>query len=59
MYQRMDSESQRLEWLGLTHNSSYEAMLRRITGGEDISSTGETSSPSAKNEDQMHKAKTV
>ncbi len=38
MYQRMESESQRLEWLGLTHNSSYEAMLRRITGGEDISS---------------------
>jgi hexosaminidase len=38
MYQRMDSESQRLEWLGLTHNSSYEVMLRRITGGEDISS---------------------
>jgi hexosaminidase len=38
MYQRMEAESERLEWLGLTHNSSYEVMLRRITGGEDISS---------------------
>ena len=38
MYQRLEVESQRLEWLGLTHNSSYEPMLRRIAGSDDISS---------------------
>ncbi len=37
MYQRLDEASQRLDWLGLTHNSSYEPMLRRITGTDDIS----------------------
>jgi hexosaminidase len=38
MYQRLGEVSQRLDWLGLTHNSSYEPMLRRITGTDDISS---------------------
>jgi len=38
MYQRLDEVSRRLEWLGLTHNSSYAPMLRRIAGTEDISS---------------------
>jgi len=37
MYQRMEEESLRLEWLGLTHNSSYLPMLRRIAGNDDIS----------------------
>jgi hexosaminidase len=37
MYQRMDEISRRLDWLGLTHNSSYAAMLRRIAGTDDIS----------------------
>ena len=29
--------SLRLDWLGLTHNSSYVPMLRRIAGSDDIS----------------------
>jgi hexosaminidase len=37
MYQRLDEVSWRLEWLGLTHNSSYVPMLRRIGGTDDIS----------------------
>jgi hexosaminidase len=37
MYQRLEDESRRLDWLGLTHNSSYERMLRRIAGTDDIS----------------------
>ena len=37
MYQRLQKISQWLDWLGLTHNSSYEAMLRRIAGSNDIS----------------------
>ncbi|HZR56133.1 MAG TPA: family 20 glycosylhydrolase [Terriglobales bacterium] len=37
MYQRLGETSRRLEWLGLTHNSSYVPMLRRIAGTEDIS----------------------
>jgi hexosaminidase len=37
MYQRLEEISRRLEWLGLTHNSSYVAMLRRIAGRDDIS----------------------
>ncbi len=37
MYQRLDEISRRLEWLGLTHNSSYVPMLRRIAGTDDIS----------------------
>ena len=36
MYQRLDEVSSRLEWLGLTHESSYAPMLRRLAGGEDI-----------------------
>jgi hexosaminidase len=32
MYQRMDSESQRLEWLGLTHRSYNRKMLERMAG---------------------------
>jgi hexosaminidase len=37
MYERMDEISRRLDWLGLTHNSSYASMLRRIAGTDDIS----------------------
>jgi hexosaminidase len=36
MYQRMDQVSWRLGWLGLTHESSYVPMLRRLAGREDI-----------------------
>lgn len=36
MYERMEASSLRLEWLGLTHNASYEPMLRRIAGSDDI-----------------------
>ena len=38
MYRRLADESQRLEWLGLTHNSSYVSMLRRIAGSDDVAS---------------------
>jgi hexosaminidase len=37
MYQRLRDVSRWLDWLGLTHNSSYEPMLRRIAGSNDIS----------------------
>ena len=37
MYQRLDYVSRWLDWLGLTHNSSYGPMLRRIAGSDDIS----------------------
>ena len=37
MYQRLDEVSRRLDGLGLTHNSSYAPMLRRIAGTDDIS----------------------
>jgi hexosaminidase len=37
MYQRLSEINLRLEWLGLTHNSSYAPMLRRIAGTDDIS----------------------
>ena len=37
MYQRLKIVSRHLDWLGLTHNSSYWPMLRRIAGTEDIS----------------------
>ena len=37
MYQRLQDISQWLDWLGLTHNSSYDPMLRRIAGSNDIS----------------------
>lgn len=36
MYRRLDEVSRRLEWMGLTHNSSYAPMLRRIAGTDDI-----------------------
>jgi hexosaminidase len=32
MYERMNAESARLEWLGLTHNTYYHQMLQRIAG---------------------------
>jgi hexosaminidase len=32
MYARMDAESARLEWLGLTHETYYRQMLQRIAG---------------------------
>jgi hexosaminidase len=32
MYRRIDSESHRLEWVGLTHRSTHSAMLRRLSG---------------------------
>ena len=32
MYARLDVESARLEWLGLTHRSYYRKMLQRIAG---------------------------
>ncbi|HKT46106.1 MAG TPA: family 20 glycosylhydrolase [Candidatus Acidoferrales bacterium] len=34
MYRRMAAESERLEWLGLTHRSYYRLMLQRIAGNE-------------------------
>jgi hexosaminidase len=37
MYQRSQEVSERLDWLGLTHDSSYVSMLRRIAGTDDIS----------------------
>jgi hexosaminidase len=37
MYDRMEAISQQLDWLGLTHNSAYLPMLRRIAGSDDIS----------------------
>jgi hexosaminidase len=37
MYQRLEKTSRWLDWLGLTHNSSYGTMLRRIAGSNDIS----------------------
>jgi hexosaminidase len=36
MYERMGLISRRLDWLGLTHNSNYGPMLRRIAGTDDI-----------------------
>jgi hexosaminidase len=37
MYERLQNLSRWLDWFGLTHNSSYEPMLRRIAGSNDIS----------------------
>ena len=37
MYERLQATSRWLDGLGLTHNSSYEPMLRRIAGTEDVS----------------------
>jgi hexosaminidase len=36
MYERLEVTSRWLDWLGLTHNSSYGPMLRRIAGSKDI-----------------------
>jgi hexosaminidase len=36
MYQRLERFSRGLDWLGLTHNSSYGPMLRRLAGSDDI-----------------------
>ena len=36
MYERLDATSHWLDWLGLTHNSYYEPMLRRLSGASDI-----------------------
>jgi hexosaminidase len=36
MYERLDQTSHEFEWLGLTHNSNYFPMLRRIAGSDDI-----------------------
>ena len=37
MYERLQGVSRWLDWLGLTHNSSYVPMLQRIAGSNDIS----------------------
>jgi hexosaminidase len=37
MYQRLEEISHRLDFLGLTHNTSYVPMLRRIAGSHEIS----------------------
>ncbi|HYL34473.1 MAG TPA: family 20 glycosylhydrolase [Bryobacteraceae bacterium] len=36
MYQRLEGVSRQLEWLGLTHRSSYYAMLHRLAGDNSI-----------------------
>jgi hexosaminidase len=36
MYRRLEVVSRELEWIGLTHRSSYPLMLERLTGGESI-----------------------
>src|SRR5205807_5894773 len=36
MYSRLKKISADLEWLGLTHQSSYRLMLERLTGTNDI-----------------------
>jgi hexosaminidase len=36
MYQRLEGTSRWLDSLGLTHNASYDPMLRRIAGTDDI-----------------------
>lgn len=38
LYRRMDAESARLEFLGLTHKSSYVQMLGRMAGTDNIAS---------------------
>ncbi len=37
MYRRMEKTNHWLEWLGLTQNTYYQPMLRRIAGLDDIS----------------------
>ncbi len=36
MYRRMAAVSEKLNWLGLTHNSSYKSMLERMAGSPDF-----------------------
>jgi hexosaminidase len=36
MYERMVTTGRWLDWTGLTHNSGYAPMLRRIAGSDDI-----------------------
>jgi hexosaminidase len=36
MYRRLEAVSRKLDWLGLTHNSIYYAMLERLAGGNPI-----------------------
>lgn len=36
MYRRLDPVSRNLEWLGLTHRSSYYNMLQRLAGADPI-----------------------
>lgn len=38
MYRRLDVLSRNLDWLGLTHRSSYDLMLERLAGGQSIAS---------------------
>jgi hexosaminidase len=38
MYRRLAVVSEDLDWLGLTHNSYYDVMLRRIIGPENVQS---------------------
>ena len=38
MYRRVDAVSRKLDWLGLTHLSSYLPMLRRLAGDQPIDS---------------------
>ena len=38
MYRRLDVLSRNLDWLGLTHRSSYDLMLERLSGGQSIAS---------------------
>ena len=37
MYRRLEDVSRWLDWSGLTHNSSYGPMLRRIASSDDVS----------------------
>ncbi len=36
MYKRLDAVSRSLDWLGLTHHSSYNAMLERLAAGNPV-----------------------
>ncbi len=38
MYRRMEAVSRDLDWYGVTHHSTYTAMLQRLAGGPDIKS---------------------
>ncbi len=36
MYRRLEMVSRKLDWLGLTHNSSYHTMLERLAAGDRL-----------------------